>query len=335
MADAKRPVSLTGIKPTGVKASADTGGSIHLGNYFGAIRPALRLTERYDSIYFIADYHALTSQREPDALRQNVYDVAATWLACGLDPQRTVLFRQSAVIEVFELSWVFACLCATGQLERGHAFKEALAQQEAPNAGVFNYPLLMAADIVLYDTNIVPIGADQKQHLELARDLAMRVNHHYGEGTVVIPEALIGEAPMIAGHDGRKMSKSYGNTIPLFAPQKALRDALMKYKSDSAALEAPKEPDGAVVYELYKLVASESDASEMAKKLRAGGYGWGHAKQELFAALDAQLAPLRERYTELRADEAQLDRVLAEGADRARTIARATMQRVRRAIGIA
>ena len=165
----------------------------------------------------------------------------------------------------------------------------------------------MAADIVLYDTDVVPVGADQKQHLELARDIAVRINHHYGEGTLVVPEALITEAPLVPGHDGRKMSKSYGNMIPLFAPQKALRDAVMKYKSDSAPLEAPKEPDGAIVYELYKLVASEADAREMASKLRAGGYGWGHAKQELFAALDAQLAPLRERYLELRADEAQLD----------------------------
>jgi tryptophanyl-tRNA synthetase len=192
----------------------------------------------------------------------------------------------------------------------------------------------MAADIVLYDCNVVPIGADQKQHLELARDVALRVNHHYGEGTVVVPEALITEAPIVPGDDGRKMSKSYGNTIPLFAPQKALRDALMKYKSDSAALEAPKEPDGAIVYELYKLVASEDAAAEMASKLRAGGYGWGHAKQALVAELEAHLAPLRERYRELRADERGLDAVLEDGAARARAIAQRTMQRVRAAIGI-
>jgi tryptophanyl-tRNA synthetase len=334
MGTANRPVALTGIKPTGVKASAASGGSIHLGNYFGAIRPALRLTEQYDSLYFIADYHALTSQRDPSTLRQNVYDVAATWLACGLDPKRTILFRQSHVIEVFELTWVFACLCATGQLERGHAFKDALSQGESPNAGVFNYPLLMAADIVLYDTDVVPIGADQKQHLELARDLATRLNHLYGKDTVVVPEARIGEAPLVVGDDGRKMSKSYGNTIPLFAPQKALRDAVMRYKSDSAPLEAPKEPDGAAVYELYKLVASATDAAEMAQKLRAGGYGWGHAKQALFAALDAHLAPLRERYQALRADEPALDAVLEDGAARARVIAQRTMSRVRAAIGL-
>jgi tryptophanyl-tRNA synthetase len=334
MADAKRPVALTGIQPSGAKTDAAKGGAIHIGNYFGAIRPALRLTERYDSIYFIADYHALTKQRDPHALHHNVYDVAATWLACGLDPKQTILFRQSAVSEVFELTWILACMCAAGQLERGHAYKDLLDSGEAPNAGVFNYPLLMAADIMLYDTNVVPVGADQRQHLEIARDLGLRVNHHYGDGTLVVPEALITEAPIVPGEDGRKMSKSYGNTIPLFLPPKALRDAMMKYKSDSTPLEAPKEPNGAIVYELYKLVASEADALEMARKLRAGGYGWGHAKQALAAELEAHIAPLRERYLALRADEAGLDAILEDGANRARAIAHRTIARVRSAIGI-
>ena len=334
MAAAKRPVALTGIQPTGARSDAAAGGAIHIGNYFGAIRPALRLAERYDSIYFIADYHALTKLRDPEALRHNVRDVAATWLACGLDPKQTILFRQSSAIEVFELTWILACMCATGQLERGHAYKDALESGGAPNAGVFNYPLLMAADIMLYDTNVVPIGADQQQHLEIARDLALRVNHHYGEGTLVVPAALVTEAPVVPGHDGRKMSKSYGNTIPLFAPPEALRDALMRYKSDSTPLAAPKEPDRAIVYELYKLVASEADALEMARRLRAGGYGWGHAKEALAAELEAHVAPLRERYLALRADEARLDAVLEDGAKRARAIARRTMRRVRAAIGV-
>jgi tryptophanyl-tRNA synthetase len=334
MADVRRKISLTGIKPTGKRADAGAGGSLHIGTYLGAIRPALRLTESYDGLYFIADYHALTSQRDPAALRQNVFDIAASWLACGLNPQATLLYRQSAVIEVFELAWVLACLTAAGQLERGHAYKDALAQGDAPNAGIFNYPLLMAADIMLYDCDVVPIGADQKQHVELARDLALRLNHVYGEGTLVVPEALVTDAPIVPGHDGRKMSKSYGNTIALFAPQRALRDAIMKYKSDSTPLEVEKEPDGAIVYELYKLVASEADARVMAEKLRAGGYGWGHAKQALFEALDAQLAPLRARYLELRADEPRLESVLQAGEEKARVIARRTMQRVRAAIGI-
>jgi tryptophanyl-tRNA synthetase len=333
MTTARRPVSLTGIKPTGAKSSSEHG-AVHLGNYFGAIRPALRLTERYETMYFVADYHALTTQRDPSTLRNNIYDVAATWLACGLDPSRTLLFRQSAVPEVFELAWVLACFIATGQLERGHAFKEALTEGDSPNAGIFNYPVLMAADILLYDTQVVPVGADQKQHLEVTRDVAVRINHHYGEGTLVVPEALLTEAPLVLGDDGRKMSKSYGNTIPLFTPQKALREGVMKFKSDSAPLEAPKEPKGASVFELYELVADQAQAAEMARKLRAGGYGWGHAKQELVAALEAHLAPLRERYLELRSDEARIDETLANGADKARVIARRTLARVRGAIGI-
>lgn len=334
MAPARRPISLTGIKPTGQKADPALGSSVHLGNYFGAIRPAIRLTEQYDSFYFIADYHALTTQRESDALRQNVRDVAACWLACGLDPDKTLFYRQSSVIEVLELSWIFACVVATGQLERGHAYKDALARGDAPNAGIFNYPLLMAADIILYDSNVVPVGADNKQHMEIARDVAVRMNHLYGEGTVVVPEALITEAPLVLGDDGRKMSKSYGNDIPLFAPSKTLRQAVMKFKSDSLPLEAPKQPEGAPVYELYKLIASEAQAQAMADKLRAGGYGWGHAKQELFEALDAHVAPMRERYLALRADDAHIDALLEAGAEKARVIARRTMQRVRSAVGL-
>ena len=334
MAEASRKVSLTGIKPTGDPVPADAGGLLHLGNYLGAIRPALQLVEQYDAVYFIADYHALTTQRDPEALRQNVLDVAAAWLACGLDPKRALLFRQSDVIEVFELTWILACLTATGQLERGHAYKDALARGEAPNAGLFNYPLLMAADVLLYDANVVPVGADQKQHMELARDIAVRLNHHYGDDTVVVPEGLITDAPLVPGTDGRKMSKSHGNTVPLFAPQNALKKALMSIKSDSAPLEAPKEPEGALVYELYRLVVGAEQAAEMAAKLRAGGYGWGHAKQALFEAVEANVAPMRSRYLELRRDETELRRILAEGAERARTIAQRTITRVRSAVGI-
>jgi len=325
------PVSLTGIKPTGQRAE---GGSVHLGNYLGAIGPAIALTERYSALYFIADYHALTTQRDPGALRSNVYDIAATWIACGLDPERTILFRQSDVIEVFELTWVLACMTATGQLERGHAYKDALTKTDAPNAGIFNYPLLMAADIVLYDTDVVPIGADQKQHVELTRDIATRMNHHYGEGTLVVPEAVISEAPIVLGPDGQKMSKSTGNVVPLFCSSDALRKAVLKYKSDSTPLEEPKVPEGAVVYELFKQVATPAQTEELAQKLRAGGFGWGHAKQALFEVLDARLAPMREKFVALRADEAHLDKVLAQGAERARERAQRVMQRVRLATGM-
>jgi len=319
--------SLTGIKPTG---------SIHVGNYLGAMRPALQLVESYESsLYFIADYHALTTVHDRVQLHTMVYDVAAAWLAVGLDPARTLLYRQSAIPEVFELTWVLSCLLATGQLERGHAYKDALGRGESPNAGIFNYPVLMAADIVLYDTHVVPVGEDQRQHIELARDIAQRVNHVFGAGTLVVPQPVIQKELIVPGLDGQKMSKSYGNVIPLFASQKDLKKVVMSIVTGSEPLEAPKEPEGSTVFTIYRHLSGRAAADELAAKLRAGGYGWGHAKQDLLAALESELGPLRQRYAELRADEAELDRLLEQGAARARTIARATMERVRDATGIA
>lgn len=319
--------SLTGIKPTG---------TIHIGNYLGAMRPALELAEAHESsLYFIADYHALTTVHDRGQLHAMIYDVAAAWLAAGLDPERTLLYRQSSVTEVFELTWVLSCLLATGQLERGHAYKDALARGEAPNAGIFNYPVLMAADILLYDTNVVPVGHDQKQHLEVARDVAQRFNHVFGEDALVVPEPRIRTEVLVPGLDGQKMSKSYGNVIPLFSSQKELKKTVMSIVTSGESLEAPKEPEGTTLFALYKHVASPAEVEELARKLRAGGYGWGHAKQDLLAALEQALGPMRERYQALRGDEAGLDRVLEAGADRARRIARATMERVRDAIGIA
>ncbi len=324
--DNLRPVktSLTGIKPTHLP---------HLGNYLGAIRPALSLVDHYRTLYFIADYHALTTVRDADALRGHIRDVAATWLACGLNPERTLLYRQSDVPEVFELTWVLSCLLATGQLERGHAYKDALARGEAPNVGTFNYPILMAADILLYDTDVVPIGKDQKQHLELTRDVATRLNHLYGEGTLVVPEALISDAPLVPGTDGEKMSKSKGNGIPLFEPPKKLRKVIMGIKTSSESLDEPKTAEGSTVYELYRLIVPDR-APQMKQKLEDGGYGWGHAKQDLFDAIEAEIEPKREAYLSIRANEAKLDAVLHAGADKAREIAHRTMTRVRSAVGI-
>jgi tryptophanyl-tRNA synthetase len=316
--------SLTGIKPTHLP---------HLGNYLGAIRPALSLVDHYRTLYFIADYHALTTVRDAAALHTYVRDVAATWLACGLDPERTLLYRQSDVLEVFELAWVLSCVLAAGQLERGHAYKDALARGESPNAGLLNYPLLMAADILLYDTDVVPIGKDQKQHVELTRDVAIRLNHFYGEGTLVVPEALITEAPLVPGTDGEKMSKSRGNGIPLFEPPKKLRKVVMGIKTSSEPLEAPKLVEGSTVYELYSLIAPER-APEMNRKLQAGGYGWGHAKEDLFEAIEAELGPKREAFLSIRADEKRLDAILHAGAGKARELAHRTMSRVRGAVGI-
>ncbi len=323
----KKKVSLTGVKPTQTPP--------HLGNYLGAIRPAMRLTEQFAGMYFIADYHALTTMRDPVALRASIYDVAATWLACGLDPKTTLLYRQSSIVEVFELAWVLSCVVATGQLERGHAYKAALEASEAPNAGIFYYPVLMAADILLYDCDVVPIGQDQKQHLELARDMAERVNHLWGAGTVVVPEAFLSEAPLVPGLDGKKMSKSGGNSVPLFDEAKALRKVVMKFVTGSEPLEAPKPSDGVTVFELYKLVATDAEVHAMREKLAAGGYGWGHAKEDLHQVLERELAGKREIYRALREDEQQLDAILEDGAARARAIARRTIDRVRSATGMA
>jgi tryptophanyl-tRNA synthetase len=319
--------SLTGIKPTG---------TIHVGNYLGAMRPALELVHRYDSsLYFIADYHGLTSVQDRQKLRATTYDIAAAWLAAGLDPERTTLYRQSAIPEVFELTWVFSCLVAVGQLERGHSYKDALAKGGAPNAGILNYPLLMAADIVLYDSNVVPVGKDQRQHLEIARDVAARFNHVFGEGVLVVPEALVQDEVLVPGLDGQKMSKSrHDNAIALFGSAKELKKAVMSIVSGSEALEAPKQAEGTTLFTLYKQVTSPEQAAVLEAKLAAGGYGWGHAKQQLFEALEAHFAPLRARYLELNADRGELDRTLQAGADRAREIAQRTIDRVRRAVGI-
>lgn len=323
--EAARKTALTGIKPTD---------SPHIGNYLGAIRPAVALTASYRTLYFIADYHAVTTERDPERLRKNIYDVAATWIASGLNPADTILYRQSAIPEVFELAWIFSCLLATGQLERGHAYKDALAKGESPNAGIFNYPVLMAADIVLYDAQIVPVGKDQVQHIELCRDVAQRVNHVYGEGTVVVPDVVPSTAPLIPGTDGEKMSKSRGNHVPLFAPAKELKKAIMGIKTGSEPLEAPKEAEGTTVFEMFRAFAPEDAQRDMRDKLARGGYGWGHAKEALYEALEAEIGPKRAVYEDLRANEARLDELLSEGAERARVIARRTIRRVREAVGI-
>ena len=317
-------VTLTGIKPSNTP---------HLGNYVGAIRPAIELAQSDDSYLFIADYHALTTTRDPEALREFSFDVAATWLACGLDPEKAVLWRQSDVPEVFELAWVLSCVIATGQLERGHSYKDALAKNQSPNAGIFYYPMLMAADILLYDADQVPVGKDQKQHVELTRDAATRINHIYGEGTLVVPAPRISDGPLVPGTDGHKMSKSKGNSIPLFAPPKKLRKVIMGIKTGSETLEEKKKAEGSTVYELCKLV-DPGAAAEMKTKLEAGNYGWGHAKELLFETLETELGPKRDRYDALRADRDALSQILETGAARARQKAHKTIERVRAAIGI-
>ena len=318
--------SLTGITPSGTP---------HIGNLLGAIRPAIELVDTHESFYFVASYHALTTQRDPVLLRKQMWEVAATWLAFGLDPERTVIWNQHDVPEVCELSWILACMTPKGLLDKAHAFKDAVNKgKKEVNGGLYTYPILMAADILAYDSNVVPVGKDQKQHVEMARDMAQRINHHYGD-VLVVPEPLINDAvATVPGIDGQKMSKSYGNDIGALLPPKKLRKLVMRIVTDSRDVDDPKDPDSCTVFSLYKLFASAEQQADLAKRYRAGGMGYGTAKQELFELMDAQLAEPRARYAELLARPQQVDEILASGAARARPVAQATLSRVRAAIGL-
>jgi len=339
MAAQQPKVSLTGIKPTGEP---------HLGNYIGAIRPSLELTSTYESIYFIADYHALTSIRDRAELATYTRSVAASWIALGLDPARTVFYRQSDVPEIFELSWVLSCVTAKGLMNRAHAYKAARdrnAESGASdldagiNMGLFNYPILMAVDILIMNTDVVPVGQDQTQHVEYAADIAGTFNHLYGDVfSLKIPKGIYPSgtsARTLPGTDGRKMSKSYRNTIPLFAPEKQLRKAIRGIVSDSTPVEAPKDPDASAAFLLYENFATPDEVKDMRTRLEQGGTGWGELKNALFESINAWLSPLREQYDDLVAPGSELDTILAAGAEQARDRARPVLAGVRRAVGIA
>ena len=318
--------SLSGIKSTGTP---------HLGNYLGMIRPAIALQDSHEAFYFVADYHALTTERDPEQMRRATWEITATFLACGLDPARTAFFRQSDVPEVTELAWLLSCVITMGELERAHAFKARKAEGTEGTAlhGLFAYPVLMAADIIIYDSHVVPVGKDQVQHVEMARDMAKRFNHLFGE-TFVLPEAAVREDVMtIPGLDGRKMSKSYDNGIDIFLPKKRLKQRIMQIVTDSTPLEAPKDPATCNVVALYKHFATPEQLAEVEAAYRRGGYGYGHAKVALFEALDAHLAPMRERYDALMADVAGLEAVLRTGAAKARRTAREVLGRARERVG--
>ncbi|MCA9539755.1 MAG: tryptophan--tRNA ligase [Myxococcales bacterium] len=331
----EKKVVLTGIKPTG---------SPHLGNYLGAIRPALELAARPDTVplYFIADYHAVTSVHDKERLRHLTYEVAATWLACGLDPERCLFYRQSDIPEVFELSWLLSCFTPKGFMNKMHAYKAAVADNEAAgrdpddgvNIGLYTYPILMAADIVLFDCDLVPVGRDQVQHVEIARDIAERLNRALkNKKALRLPRPMVVEqAAVVTGLDGRKMSKSYDNTLPLFAPPKTLRKLINGIRTDSRPADAPKDPAESLIFELYKGLASPEDTQALAERYQAG-ISWGEAKQALFEAFERQFAEPRERYAELMANPERIDALLNEGAERARAIARRVLQRVRDALG--
>ena len=335
MSSDERPVSLTGIKPTG---------SATLGNYLGMIRPALALAERYKVLYFIADYHALTTVHDGAELRELTYDLAATWLSLGLEPgEHATLYRQSDVPEIFEITWILACFTPKGLLNRAHAYKASVdANDEAGNppddgvsAGLFNYPVLMAADILAFDSDVVPVGLDQKQHLEIARDIAEAINQTYSP-VLKLPEPRIEEqVKTIPGLDGRKMSKSYGNTIPLFLESKKLRKLVRKIVTDSRRPEEPKEPDGDTLFTLFSAVASEADTAALRARYLAGGVGYGEVKDDLADRLIEIFDEPRRRYEDLMADRTAIDRILDDGAERARVLAGGVRDRLREAVGTA
>jgi tryptophanyl-tRNA synthetase len=317
---------LSGIQPSGV---------LHLGNYFGMMKPAIRWQDEGDAFYFIADYHALTTIQDAEKLREYSRGVALDFLACGLDPEKVTLFRQSDVPVVTELTWILMTVTPFGLLERGHSFKDKTARGIEASAGLFNYPALMAADILLYDSDVVPVGKDQKQHLEMTRDIAQRVNNRFDTEIFKLPDASIEEnTATVPGTDGQKMSKSYGNTIEIFLPQKKMRKSIMKLKTDSTPVEEPKDPEGSLIIDLYKLVATPEEVEAMTADFRKGGNGYGHYKQELFEKIWEHFEPMRERREKILAEKNYVDDVLEAGANRAREVAGEIMDRVRTAVGL-
>ena len=316
---------LSGIQPSGV---------LHIGNYFGMMQPAIALQAEGEAFYFIADYHALTSLHNPEALRENSRRVAVDFLACGLNPERAALFLQSAVPQVTELTWILSTIAPMGLLERAHSYKDKIARGMAASAGLFNYPVLMAADILIYDSDTVPVGKDQKQHIEITRDLAVKMNETFGE-IFKLPEPRINAATeVVPGIDGQKMSKSYHNNIDIFGDEKETRKRVMSIVTDSTPVEMPKDPARSTIFQLYSLFASKNEVGGIRKQFQKGGIGYGDFKKQLFEKLWDYFAPMRKRREEILADKSYIDDVLTRGAKRANEIADQVMQRVRTAIGL-
>ena len=316
---------LSGIQPSGV---------LHIGNYFGMMRPAIELQKEGETFYFIADYHALTSLRDPEALRENSRRVALDFLACGLDPNKSALFRQSDVPQTTELAWILSTVTPVSRLELAHSYKDKIARGMAASAGLFTYPVLMAADILIYDSDAVPVGKDQKQHIEITRDIATRINEAYGE-VFKLPEPRINpETQVVPGLDGQKMSKSYGNNIDIFGDEKETRKRVMSIVTDSTPVEAPKDPDKSTIVELYSLFAAKGEVADMREEFKKGGTGYGDFKKQLFEKLWEYFSPMRKRREELLRDKSYIDNVLGKGAKRANEIADQVMARVRKAVGL-
>lgn len=320
---------LTGIQSSGIP---------HLGNILGAIKPAIELSKKNntESLLFIADFHALTSVRDAQLLQENIYATAAAWIACGLDTTKTIFYRQSDIPEVCELAWFLSCFTPIPMLENAHSFKDKSAKlsKDKISTGLFTYPVLMAADILLFDAELVPVGKDQKQHLEITRDIASSFNHQYGE-TFVLPESKINESVMvIPGIDGQKMSKSYNNTINIFLDDKALLKNIKKIETDSTPLEEPKDADNCNVFKLYALLATPTEIAALRAKYEAGNFGYGHAKQELYNLIVEKFANERKLYTELIQNPTLIEEKLHEGAAKAKLIASEVIDRVRVKVGL-
>ena len=324
---------MSGIKPTG---------ELHIGNYLGMIRPAFKLAEEYRALYFIADYHALTTVKDRTALDQQVYDLAAGLLALGLDTEKIIFFRQADIPEIFELTWILSCFTTKGLLNRAHAYKAAVDDNTAAgrqpdtdiNTGLYNYPVLMAADILLYGSHVVPVGRDQNQHVEIARDIALAANNLYGK-ILTVPEAVIHpEVMTIPGTDGRKMSKNYNNTLSIFADAKTRRKQVMRIVTDSKNPADPKNPDKCNVFAVYRHFASQQKIERTRNLYLNGGLAYSDIKQELFDLLDAKFANSRDAFVNLRSDTACLDDILGKGAQRARALAEPIMEKLRYKIGI-
>ena len=328
MVDVKPSVVVSGIQPSGV---------LHLGNYFGAIRQHIALHERFDSYFFIVNYHALTTLQDSEALRRYSMDVALDYLALGFDPAKSHLFLQSDVPAVTEMAWIFYTLTPVSQLEKGVSFKDKVAQGLSANAGLFNYPILQAADILIYGGDLVPVGADQKQNIEICRDLAQRFNERFGNGEVILPVPepyILDEVAVVPGVDGRKMSKSYDNTIGIFDEGKELKRKVMSIVTDSTPLEDPKDPDTCNVFALIRLFADEDTRERVAAAYRAGGYGYGHAKKELLGLITERFAEARERRRDLATRPDDVMDVLKEGGKAGREAAARVMASVREATGL-
>lgn len=327
---------LTGIKPTGTP---------HVGNFLGAIQPAIQLIhDTKHSYIFIADYHALNTVQDGARLHDLSISIAATWLACGLDPSKTILYRQSAVPEVFELDTILNAITPKGWMNKAHAYKAAVDANTAANndrddgvsMGLYTYPILMAADILLYSAEVIPVGKDQQQHVEIARDIAQRFNHTFTTDTLVLPESFIQEeVESVIGVDGRKMSKSYDNIIPVFATTDEWKKVINRIPTDSSAVEDPKNPDESILFNIYKSIAHPDQVATLYGRLQSGGIGWGEVKQLLLEALEAHFGRYRDRYNELMAQPELVEQILAEGAAKAQIVARQKLDEVRKAIGAA